>query len=453
MDLDTYHSLYQRGQNALKDWENQWPEVRVDDTLAVDPTVVEKAVTQLTQRLTDNYPFFHPQYAGQMLKPPHPVAMLGYMLAMQINPNNHALDGGPATSKMEKECVEALGRFFGLPNCLGHLTGGGTMANLEALWVAKQLHPDRFIVFSEEAHYTHKRMCDLIGADYVQIPATYKGKMDLDALKPLLEDGQTGTVVATLGTTSLGALEPLEELVALKEKYKFRIHLDTAYGGFYRALAESDPDLSAFTWTKDCNSIVVDPHKHGLQPYGCGCVLFADPGVGQVYQHDSPYTYFTSDELHLGEISLECSRPGAAAAALWLTLQCFPLEAERGFGPILKKTRQAALTMAQALEASAQLTLLHPPELDIVTFFPTGERVSEINQRTEQLFTTAMTAEPEATVYLAKLTIPSARLRALHPDITQDAESLTVLRSCLMKPEHLTTATSIVGQLISLVNP
>ena len=81
-----------------------------------------------------------------------------------------------------------------------------------------------------------------------------------------------------------------------------------------------------------CDSVVVDPHKHGLQPYGCGAVLFRDPDVGRFYLHDSPYTYFTSDELHLGEISLECSRAGASAAALWLTLQLLPLTRE-GLGP------------------------------------------------------------------------------------------------------------------------
>ena len=47
------------------------------------------------------------------------------------------------------------------------------------------------------------------------------------------------------------------------------------------------------------DSIVIDPHKHGLQPYGCGCVLFSDPGVGRFYKHDSPYTYFSSPDLHL----------------------------------------------------------------------------------------------------------------------------------------------------------
>ena len=90
-------------------------------------------------RLRDNYPYFHPLYAGQMLKPPHPVARLAYALAMLINPNNHALDGGRATSAMEKEAVAEIAAMFGWQNFLGHLCGGGTMANLEALWIAGQL--------------------------------------------------------------------------------------------------------------------------------------------------------------------------------------------------------------------------------------------------------------------------------------------------------------------------
>ena len=85
----------------------------------------------------------------------------------------------------------------------------------------------------------------------------------------------------------------------------------------------------------DC--IVIDPHKRGLQPYGCGAVFFDDPTVGRFDKHDSPYTDFTSAELHLGEISLECSRAGAAAAAaLWLTLRAVPLE------PVLAAARRAA---------------------------------------------------------------------------------------------------------------
>ena len=91
----------------------------------------------VAQRLGDNYPYFHPLYAGQMLKPPHPVARAAYALAMAINPNNHALDGGRASSQMEIEAVAAIARMFGWTGTyLGHLTSSGTIANLEALWIA-----------------------------------------------------------------------------------------------------------------------------------------------------------------------------------------------------------------------------------------------------------------------------------------------------------------------------
>ncbi|MDQ2978274.1 MAG: aspartate aminotransferase family protein, partial [Acidobacteriota bacterium] len=106
-----------------------------------DPAALAAVLEDLAIRLGDNYPYFHPLYAGQMLKPPHAVARLAYALAMWINPNNHALDGGRATSAMEKEAVAELAAMFGWKTHLGHLTGGGTMANLEALWIAKQLRP------------------------------------------------------------------------------------------------------------------------------------------------------------------------------------------------------------------------------------------------------------------------------------------------------------------------
>src|SRR5262245_12896280 len=93
----------------------------------------------LAEKLQYNYPYFHPLYAGQMLKPPHAVARLAYSLAMYINPNNHALDGGRATSALEKEAVAEIAAMFGWKELLGHLCAGGTLANLEALWVAGQL--------------------------------------------------------------------------------------------------------------------------------------------------------------------------------------------------------------------------------------------------------------------------------------------------------------------------
>src|ERR671926_393521 len=93
------------------------------------------ALAALTERLRNTYPYPDPHYAGQMLKPPAALAWAAYATAMLLNPNNHALDGGPATAEMEKEAVAALAGMFGLDRHLGHLTASGTIANLEALWV------------------------------------------------------------------------------------------------------------------------------------------------------------------------------------------------------------------------------------------------------------------------------------------------------------------------------
>src|SRR5712691_9120036 len=279
------------------------------------------------ERLQDNYPYFHPLYAGQMLKPPHPVARLAYALAMWINPNNHALDGGRATSAMEKEAVAEIAGMYGWKDFLGHLCGGGTMANLEALWVAGQMRPGKKILAGEQAHYTHKRISGVLKLEFEAVAVDSLGRMDVDALGERLARGDVGTVVATMGTTATGSVDPLPEILALRGKYGFRVHADAAYGGYF-VLAQNlaEHAKSAFAGISEVDSMVIDPHKHGLQPYGCGCVLFRDPAVGQLYKHDSPYTYFSSAELHLGEISLECSRPGAAAAALWATQRLLPLK-------------------------------------------------------------------------------------------------------------------------------
>src|ERR1700685_3161813 len=171
-----------------------------------------EVLTETAARLQDNYPYFHPLYAGQMLRPPHPIARLAYALAMFINPNNHALDGGRATSALEKEAVAEIAAMFGWQNFLGHLTGGGTMANLEALWVAGQLAPGKKIIASEQAHYTHHRISSVLQLDFESIPVDSHARMDLNALEArLVAQNDIGTVVVTMGTTATGSVDPLPE--------------------------------------------------------------------------------------------------------------------------------------------------------------------------------------------------------------------------------------------------
>jgi glutamate/tyrosine decarboxylase-like PLP-dependent enzyme len=437
----------------------RWEPVAAAPAAEVDEARLAAAWAEYTDRLQDNYPFFHPRYAGQMLKPPHPVALAGYLAAMTVNPNNHALDGGPATGAMEKEVVADLAAMFGLPaGSLGHLTSSGTIANLEALWVARQLAPGKAVAHSQEAHYTHARMCEVLGVESVPVAADAAGRMDLGALEAVLASGRVGTVVLTAGTTGLGAVDPVAEALALRDRYGCRLHVDAAYGGFFALLA-ADPEGAGLLAPETaarlravgaCDSVVVDPHKHGLQPYGCGAVLFRDPAVGRLYRHDSPYTYFTSEELHLGEISLECSRAGAAAGALWLTLRALPLRATDGLGPVLAAGLRAARAWAELLAACDRLCLYQPPELDIVAFWPRPASPScrAVDAASAALLRAAM--DDPSPVYLSTLRVAADRLRARDPSLAADVGEARVLRSVLMKPEHEAWVETLHGELLRM---
>jgi tyrosine decarboxylase/aspartate 1-decarboxylase len=429
--VDSFFKLLAEAQHRLDESSAHLPVVAA-------PSLDEAAATILNEvaiKLQDNYPYAHPLYAGQMLKPPHPIARAAYALAMSVNPNNHALDGGRASSAMEIEAVAALAEMFHWPQHLGHLTSGGTFANLEALWVAGQLAPGKSIAASDQAHYTHNRISAVLGLPFVKIPCDNTGRIDLRALETLLQTEDIGTVVVTLGTTAIGAVDPLDEILKLQQRHNFRIHVDAAYGGYFTLASNLSPQTrAAYDAIPQADSIVIDPHKHGLQPYGCGCILFRDPAVGSLYKHDSPYTYFSSKDLHLGEISLECSRAGASAVALWATQQLLPYTPGGTFAQNLESSHKAALELHRRLTASPHfVTPSFPPELDIVfwTVNSTNSQLSSTLAR--EIFDEAARHD----LHLALATLP---IHFFPPDTWTQAEqtgNVTCLRSVLMKPEHL----------------
>ena len=404
-----------------------------DFTPDFDTDAAANVLQTVAERMQDNYPYYHPQYAGQMLKPPHAVARIAYAMSLWVNPNNHALDGGKASSALEKECIIDLGRMYGWESPLGHLTGGGTMANLEALWVAGRLHPGKRIIASKQAHYTHGRISEVLGMPFSPVSVGHDGQMDLAEIEKLLQAGDVGTIVATIGNTGLGAVDRLPEILALATKYDARVHADAAYGGYFGLASElRDETRAAYDNLVNVDSIVVDPHKHGLQPYGCGCVLFRDADVGKFYKHDSPFTYFSSAELHLGEISLECSRPGASAVALWATQQLFPLEKGGQLSAWLDQGLLAARSFWERLDASDNYQPLMSPELDIVCYALTAGKASESSVKARRVFELAAQKE----LHLAMIELPVDLVKSYVPELESDVETVTCLRSVLMKPEH-----------------
>ena len=220
-----------------------------------------------------------------------------------------------------------------------------------------------------------------------------------------------------------------------------RVHADAAYGGYFTLAGVLDDSTRlAYDALEQVDSIVIDPHKHGLQPYGCGCVLFRDADVGRFYKHDSPFTYFSSAELHLGEISLECSRPGAAAVALWATQQLFPLVRGGELADGLDKGLTAARDFHARLTASAAYVPLMEPELDIVVYALKADDTQASSEKTRKVFATAA----EKNLHLAMIELPASLVTSFATEMSANTETVTCLRSVLMKPEHENWLDSIV---------
>ena len=321
---------------------------------------------------------------------------------------------------------------------LGHLTSSGTLANLEALWVAGQLAPGKRIVGSEQAHYTHRRISAVLKLDYAEIRADHCGPHVMEALETELRRAMWAQWWSRWAQRLWARWIRWTQILALREQYGFRVHVDAAYGGYFTLIADAldEPARRAYAAIAQADSIVIDPHKHGLQPYGCGCVLFRDPAVGRFYKHDSPYTYFTSKQLHLGEISLECSRAGAAAVALWATQQLLPLvpdgEFARGLaqgrrggagtGPPIARRR--ALPAARRRRAGAGYRGVETEGRD------SGTEPRNWHRRSSM-------PAPRGTCTWLLYNCRCPGFRRLRPTRNQAESALvTCLRSVLMKPEH-----------------
>ncbi len=481
-ELDLLDDALRALQDAMPQ-PHAWPPAPLpesgDGFAAMRPVLLEAA-----QRLGACAPSGHPFYLGHMLKPPHAAARIGYALALWLNPNNHAFDGGRASSQMEIEAVAQIAGLFGWSGALGHLCSGGTVANLEALWIAREAvreggagglrgsglrdstpqpaaasepthapasaptsHPAAGIAASAQAHYCHARAACLLGLRFHAVAVDAQGRMDMRALQALLERETIGTVVATLGTPATGALDPLHAIAELCAAHGARLHVDAAYGGYFTLAGNLRPEARrAFDAIARADSLVVDPHKHGLQPYGCGCLLLRDPALRRHYAHAPGYAYLASDEPHLGQVSLECSRPGAAAVALWATLRLLPLVPGGAFAQGLQAGREAALRLWRALRRDRRFLAPLRPELDVVVWAVRAPCATQASALARRLHAAAQAMD----LHFSLAVLPRAMLEPLEgtgSSFVWDAEQLLVLRACVMKPAHLDWMDRILQRL------
>ena len=323
----------------------------------------------------DNYPFHHPRYAGQMLKPPHPVAIAAYTAALHVNANNHALDGGPATSAHGgRGDARGWREMFGFPgDALGHLTSSGTIANLEALWVARELHPGKAIVVRRQRALHALAHVRRAGRRAFEAPRTSPAGSTSTRSRSCAAPATSGRSSSPRARPALGTVDDVARAVAFRERYGVRVHVDAAYGGFFTLLADSGlidgvlparspaPTASSSTRTSTACSPTGAARSCSATRASAGCTSTTRP------TRTSPPASCT-----WARSRSSARARGAAAAALWLTLRSLDL------APILAAGVRAAQAWAALIRGLGRAHACHASPSS--TSSPTSRRAARASE-------------------------------------------------------------------------
>ena len=263
-----------------------------------------------------------------------------YLSSLVQNPNHigcHTLgESEPffeGTHAIESEVIRICAEDIlkGEPNQHdGYIAAGGTEANIQAIWVYRNLFVNTFgikadqiaILCSEDSHYSMNKAANLLGTQLVQIPVDFTtramSKEDISsAVAELSKNGIKHVIgVANMMTTMFGSVDSVEDYVSsfTEHHMEFRIHVDGAYGGFVFPFISEDDSLSFAN--PHVSSVTLDAHKMVQAPYGTGIFLVKKDLIHQVYTNEAQYVQGL-------DVTLSGSRSGANAISVWMILQTY----------------------------------------------------------------------------------------------------------------------------------
>jgi len=535
----------------------------------------EDRLNELLGRLKADCPFHSPRYAGHMISEQTLPSVAAYFATMLYNPNNVAYEAAPVTVDLELEAARLVSQMLGHSDqAWSHLASGGTMANFEALWTARNVQYLPFalasarlrlglsvdtprlgmsprsvlasfaetfhqhdiardladaptnvaarglaaverelgsagvVVVPETHHYCFSKAMDLLGLgrdNLVRVRVGADFRMDVGDLDSQLDlIAQSGrhvlAVVAVVGSTEEGAVDPVDQIVALREdrerrgQSSFWLHADAAYGGYLRTvmvpdrigLGDEETEVmvggarrrialelpvgtacDALAALGECDSVTVDPHKLGYVPYPAGLISFRDRAVKPLARQAAPYidddsTSLARDEEsdQIGMFTLEGSKPGAAAAAVWLSHQVIPLDTS-GLGVVVRDSIRNACELYALLEGypawsgrqPVRAVTLCPPGANVVcyAFRPDSPAtLAEINALNQSLYgqfslgRTGRNSVYDKRFFVSRTTLDSGRYatETIAPFLERlgvttqefEQEGVFLLRSVLMNP-------------------
>ena len=378
-----------------------------------ETAALSQAVDILDQSLAQSRPRFFAYIGSSGLE----IGAVADFLASSYD-INLAVDSKAATL-MERQTAKWIGQFIGYhDNAKGLFTSGGTISNITALAAARtKRFPDArkngvtvpvAIYCSSEAHYSNIRAVELLGfgsSAIRSIPIDANRRMNVDEFEAAVkEDLSNGVVplavIASSGTTLTGAIDPLDAIADICERYEIWMHVDGAYGA---PAAGTDKAKAKFAGIERADSVTIDAHKWMFVPKACSIVLMkSNEPLVRTFSHNEAYMPHDSDEPNAVDITLEYSRP-VRALKMWMGFATHG--ADEFAKAITANIELAEYTYDRALADGDFTVLPNRPQLSIVPIQYSPAGVKDVSGFNRKIYEEIL---EDGRIYLSPATIDGA---------------------------------------------
>ncbi len=282
------------------------------------------------------------------------------------------------TAALEDELVLEIGELFGNKDIIGTFTTGGSESNLIAMRIAKKLRPEiknPEVVVSASAHISFDKAADMLGIKLRKVQLRDNFELDLNHFESLINKNTCG-VVGIAGTTSLGLIDPIEDMGKIIEGENIFYHIDAAFGGFVLPfLKKLNYKIPPWDFSvKAVSSITADPHKMGLCVIPSGGFFVKDASILQKTGFEIPYLA-GGNFKHFHMVG---TRPGGPIIAFWVILRALGIN---GFVEIVKKCMDNTKYLVKRISEINGIKLAANPVMNIVGITTeNGESICEIDE-------------------------------------------------------------------------
>jgi tyrosine decarboxylase/aspartate 1-decarboxylase len=311
---------------------------------------------------------------GSMCTSPHEFGKEVFSRFIETNLGDAGLFKG--TKQLEKEVISLISNLQGLNNMKGFTVTGGTEANILALWGARDMSKKKEVIAAETAHFSIDKACNLLGLKLVRAKVDEDMRVDLEDVESRTGK-DTCAIIGIAGTTEYGSVDDIKGLSKIATKRGIHFHVDAAFGGFVLPFLKDLGYSVDFEPDEGVGSMTLDPHKMGLVPIPCGCLLVKDQQILDSIETKSPY--LTKKIQH----TLVGTRSGASAAAAYAV---FKLLGKEGYRSVVKSCMENAIYLHDEL---LKLGLfVRKPTMNILVFGADNRVFEFLSKRGWQLSTT-----------------------------------------------------------------